>query len=87
MKTIKKVDETISAFDAKIHLSKLLQEVEQGHVITITKRGKPVARLVPYSDSSNSMDKKELLNQFKKIRKKVKDSVNIKSYISEGRKY
>ena len=48
MKTIEKTCETVSAFEAKTHLSKLLQDVEQGHVITITKRGKPVAKIVPY---------------------------------------
>ena len=87
MKPTKKIYETVSAFDAKTHLSKLLQEVEHGHVITITKRGKPVAKLIPYTDNKTAMDKNELLDQFKEIRNKVKGNVNIKSYISEGRKY
>ena len=37
----------IGAFEAKTHLSRLLDEAEKGEVITITKRGRPVARLVP----------------------------------------
>ena len=37
----------IGAFEAKTHLSRLLDEAEQGEVITITKRGRPVARLMP----------------------------------------
>lgn len=35
---------------AKTHLSKLLVDVENGEEIIIAKAGKPVAKLVPYSD-------------------------------------
>jgi len=41
---------TVSLFDAKTHLSKLLKEVQSGNILTITKRGIPVAQLVPYSE-------------------------------------
>ncbi|WP_300043040.1 type II toxin-antitoxin system prevent-host-death family antitoxin [uncultured Paracoccus sp.] len=37
----------IGAFEAKTHLSELLAEVEAGDSILITRRGTPVARLVP----------------------------------------
>ncbi len=37
----------IGIYDAKIKLSRLIQEVEAGREVVITKRGKPVARLVP----------------------------------------
>jgi prevent-host-death family protein len=33
--------------DARQNLSALIEEVRKGHEITITDRGKPVARLVP----------------------------------------
>jgi len=33
--------------EARQNLSSLIQEVEKGHEITITDRGRPVARLVP----------------------------------------
>ncbi len=38
---------TIGAFDAKTRLSELLDQVEEGAEFTITKHGRPVARLVP----------------------------------------
>lgn len=41
------VDETVGAFEAKTHLSRLLREVSGGKRILITQRGKPVAELVP----------------------------------------
>lgn len=37
----------IGAFDAKTHLSSLLDRVAQGEEVLITRRGRPVARLVP----------------------------------------
>ncbi|MCU0887874.1 MAG: type II toxin-antitoxin system prevent-host-death family antitoxin [Rubritepida sp.] len=36
-------------YSAKAHLSRLLDEVEAGGEVVITRRGKPVARLVPYA--------------------------------------
>lgn len=38
---------TIGSFEAKTHFADLLQRAESGEEITITRRGKPVARLVP----------------------------------------
>lgn len=38
---------TIGAYEAKTHLSRLLEDVANGETIEITKHGKPVARLVP----------------------------------------
>jgi prevent-host-death family protein len=37
----------IGAFQAKTHLSELLEKVERGQVFRITRRGKPVAELRP----------------------------------------
>jgi prevent-host-death family protein len=38
---------TVGAFEAKTHLSTLLERVAQGEEIVITRHGKPLARLVP----------------------------------------
>ena len=37
---------TVGAFDAKTHLSALLDRVAAGEEVIITKHGKPIARLV-----------------------------------------
>lgn len=39
----------VGTFDAKTHLSELLERVRQGERITITRRGVPIAVLVPPS--------------------------------------
>ena len=38
---------SIGAYDAKTRLSELLDRVEKGEQIVITRHGKPIARLVP----------------------------------------
>lgn len=39
-----------SIAEAKAHLSALLEQVARGEVVTLTKRGKPVARIFPAGD-------------------------------------
>ena len=81
-----KTKKFVSAFDAKTHLSRLLQEVQDGSSITITKRGKPVARLVPISEGRGKTTAEEILRQFDEIRKKTGGKVNIRKYIEAGRR-
>ena len=40
---------TVQASEAKTHFLRLLDEVERGESIVITRRGKPVARIMPDS--------------------------------------
>ena len=39
----------IQASDAKTHLPQLLDDVERGETIIITRHGRPIARIVPES--------------------------------------
>jgi len=39
--------DTVGTFEAKTHLTRLLERVDKGERIVITNRGKPVAMLVP----------------------------------------
>jgi prevent-host-death family protein len=40
----------VNVHEAKTHLSRLLERVEQGERIVLGRNGRPVARLVPYVD-------------------------------------
>jgi prevent-host-death family protein len=40
----------IQASEAKIHLAQLLDEVERGETLVITRHGRRIARLVPEKD-------------------------------------
>jgi prevent-host-death family protein len=42
---------TVGAFEAKTHLSALLERVAGGEEVVITRHGQPVARLVPVLSS------------------------------------
>ncbi len=38
---------TVGIFEGKAHFSAIVDAAEAGEIITITRKGKPVARLVP----------------------------------------
>lgn len=40
----------INVYEAKTHLSKLLDRVAEGEELVLGKAGKPIARLVPYRE-------------------------------------
>lgn len=46
--------ESVGAYEAKTHLPQLLERVENGEEITITRHGRPVARLVPIAGADES---------------------------------
>jgi prevent-host-death family protein len=46
----------VGVYDAKTQLPRLLEEVENGNTITITRHGKPVARLVPVRGKRRSVE-------------------------------
>ena len=48
--------ESVSLADAKAHLSELVDRVEAGEAIAITRRGKPVARLAPATRPRTPVD-------------------------------
>lgn len=45
---------TVGAFEAKTHLSALLNRVARGEQVLITRRGTPVARLVPAGEGASA---------------------------------
>lgn len=42
---------TVGAYEAKTHLPRLLDRVQQGERIVITRQGEPIAVLIPYARS------------------------------------
>ncbi len=55
---------TVGAFEAKTHLSSLLDRVAGGEEVVITKHGKPVARLV----SAAQIDRERVNEAFEKLK-------------------
>jgi prevent-host-death family protein len=59
----------IGAFEAKNTLGALLDRVERGEEITITRHGKPVARLVP---TRGRIDREQVRTAAQRIRSRAK---------------
>jgi prevent-host-death family protein len=75
----------IGAYEAKTHFSQLLDRVENGERITITKHGRPVAVLAP-PESRRTRPVGEVIAEIRALRKGVRlDGLKIKDMIREGR--
>ncbi|MDR1323674.1 MAG: type II toxin-antitoxin system prevent-host-death family antitoxin [Candidatus Margulisbacteria bacterium] len=44
--------QSIGAFEAKTHFSQILDDVQSGQDYIVTKRGKPVAKIIPLADKA-----------------------------------
>jgi prevent-host-death family protein len=78
---------TVGAFDAKTHLSELLDRAEKGETITITRHGKPVARLVPANDEVARARRREAIEKLKEFgRNHSLGGLDWKTLRDEGRK-
>ena len=77
---------TIGAYEAKTHLPRLLDDVEKGERITITKHGRPVAILVP-PDAAPIHDVDAVMARFREFRKGNRlNGLSIRDLIDEGRR-
>lgn len=71
----------IGAYEAKTHLSKLLDEVETGATIVITRNGRAVARLAPVTDA------KEAAERILALRAQIPTgTLSMRTLIEEGRR-
>ena len=74
----------IGAYEAKTRFSSLLEEVAKGKRVLITRRGKPVAQLVPVE----SRDLDETIEEILDFRKKHSlKGLSLKEMIEEGRRF
>lgn len=76
----------VGAFEAKTHLSALLEKVRLGEEIVITKRGKAVARLMPVERGDRSRIS-ATINKLLTLRQEVTlDGEDWKALRDEGRR-
>lgn len=81
---------TVGAYEAKTHLSHLLEEVAKGERIIITRHGVPVAMLMPPPE----LDREKVADAIEKWRKyraqqniTLGPGTTIKELIEEGRRF
>jgi prevent-host-death family protein len=82
---------TVGSFEAKTKLAELLDKVEGGEVVTITRRGKAVARLVPAKSDEGVAAMRKVVEEIKRNRvgrgKRAGPGTSIAELIKAGRRY
>jgi prevent-host-death family protein len=78
----------VQASEAKTHLPQLLDEVERGETVVITRHGRPIARLVPEAERRQA-EIDEAIESIKRNRvgRGSITTEEVLSSIREGRKY
>jgi prevent-host-death family protein len=85
------MSQTITAFEAKTRLGRILDRVQAGEELLITRHGQPVAVLVPVRRDQSVDNVDRALATFREIRKSLKARgvkiarKEIREWISEGR--
>ncbi len=83
----------IGAYEAKTHLSDLLDRVERGEELVITRHGKPVARLIPAQPGHDVAKAQAAVRELIAIREEIRarsGSFTLEELLSardEGRRY
>jgi prevent-host-death family protein len=79
---------TVGSYEAKTHLPRLLSQVEKGESIIITKRGRPVARLVPANEPPKR-DVRAVIEEMLRFRDEhgpvLGDDLTVRQMKEEGR--
>ena len=78
---------SVGAYEAKTHFSALLEKVESGEEITITKHGTPVARLVPIKKALTTAERRAVIERWREKSKGLSlGGLKIRDLINEGRR-
>ncbi len=78
---------TVGSYEAKTHLSRLLEMVAKGESVTITRHGVPIARLVP-ADSDAKTKPETVIDELRQFRKGRKlGRASLRKMIEEGRRF
>lgn len=79
---------SVGTYEAKTNLPELLHRAEAGESITITRNGRPVAKLVPFDEDLPDESADDLVAAMRKIRSRVKKGgPSIRAMIRQGRRY
>ncbi len=77
----------LGAYEAKTHLSRILDEVEQGESFMISKHGRPVAVLLPAARSAPQLPPGEVIARLRSNRLgRTLGDVSIRELIDDGRR-
>lgn len=78
--------QSIGAFQAKTHFSSLLEKVEKGEQVIITKRGLAVARIIPFKKNDNEQRRQAILKLKEFSKQNTLGNLDWKTLRDEGRR-
>jgi len=79
--------QTLGAFEAKTHLSALLERVAKGERFTLTRHGVPIALLVPVEPSARP-DREAVIRALEEFGKgRTLEGMTIRQLVEEGRRF
>ncbi len=77
---------SIGVHDVKANLAKLLDRIQRGEVIVITRHGTPVARLVPFAQPVDQALVGKAIDGIRRLRRRLSlDGLRVEDLINEGR--
>jgi len=77
----------VGAYEAKTHLSELLEKVEAGEEFTITKHGSPVAKLVPVRRKASAEERTAAIKRIQALGSSLSlGGLKVRDLIDEGRR-
>lgn len=81
--------DSVGAYEAKTHLPRLLRRVMDGESVTITRHGRPVARLVPVEEDERTRAY-EAARRIRDSRRRLENKASLEELletIHEGHRY
>ncbi len=82
---------TVGSFEAKTKLAELLDKVEAGEIVTITRHGIAVAKLVPANGANDQEKRRQAIEEIMRWRvgkdRGAKPGSTIPELIKAGRRY
>lgn len=77
----------VGSYEAKTHLARLLDEILKGEKFSITRKGTPVAMLVPFRSSKKPVPG-DAIRKLKEFRKGITlGGMSVREMIEEGRRF
>jgi prevent-host-death family protein len=83
---------TVGTYHAKTHFADLMNRAAAGEIITITRHGRPVAKIVPCDLCSSGREGEDIVEDFRKIREAVAKrggmrGLSVQKLIRKGRRF
>lgn len=76
----------VGSFEAKTRLAELLRRTEKGESFIVERRGRPIARLVPFVDPDKGGSFASLAGELAQVRAGIRGKLPVRSLVEEGRR-